>query len=70
MKNLFEAFYLSIQSGGIPPISHREILFTAAVMDEIFRQLDDVKKGSSSVSTEDRSAMFLLGENLSRVGQQ
>jgi predicted dehydrogenase len=70
MKNLFEAFYTSIQSRGTPPISHREILFTAAVMDEIFRQLDDVKKGSSSVSTEDRSAMFLLGENLSRVGQQ
>jgi len=40
MKNLIEAFYRSIQSGEPPPIPYREILGTAVVMDEIFRQLN------------------------------
>ena len=39
MKNLIEKFYESIRTGGPTPISHREILLTAAVMDDIFRQL-------------------------------
>jgi predicted dehydrogenase len=40
MKNLIEAFYRCIQSGGEPPISHREILVTASLMDDVFKQLD------------------------------
>jgi len=38
-KNLIEAFYRSIRFGGPSPIAPREILLTAAIMDEIFRQL-------------------------------
>ena len=61
MRNLFAEFYQSIQSGGAPPISHREIIFTAAVMDEIFRQLDVAGKGTS-ILAESRAAMSLSGE--------
>ena len=39
MKILFEAFYRSIRFGDPSPVSPREILLTAAIMDEIFRQL-------------------------------
>jgi predicted dehydrogenase len=49
MKNLIEAFYRSIQTGGPPPIPYREIVLTAAIMDEIFRQLDSRKKAPDSV---------------------
>jgi predicted dehydrogenase len=40
MKYLIESFYNSILEGTPEPIPHREILLTAKIMDEIFRQLD------------------------------
>jgi predicted dehydrogenase len=61
MRNLFAEFYRSIQSGEAPPISHREILFTAAVMDEIFRQLDSAGREAGMLS-ESRTAMSLTGD--------
>jgi predicted dehydrogenase len=39
MKNLIESFYKSIQDGAADPISHREIVLTARIMDQIFAQL-------------------------------
>ncbi len=39
MKNLMEAFYRSISENGPPPISYREIILTAKIMDIIFEQL-------------------------------
>jgi predicted dehydrogenase len=41
MKFLVESFYRSIRDGSPVPISYREILFTAKVMDAIFDQLRD-----------------------------
>lgn len=40
MKCLIEAFYRSIREGAPLPISYREILLTARIMDAIFEQLD------------------------------
>lgn len=40
MKYLIESFYKSILEDTPEPIPHREILLTAKIMDEIFRQLD------------------------------
>jgi len=57
MKNLFEAFYQSIRSNGPLPMSYREILLTAAIMDEVFRQLNVATRESSSSPVEVRSAM-------------
>jgi predicted dehydrogenase len=39
MKFLIENFYRSIEEGAPEPISHREILLTAEIMDSIFKQL-------------------------------
>ena len=39
MKELIERFYASIRSGDKPPISYREIVLTARIMDEIFAQV-------------------------------
>jgi len=39
MKHLIESFYRSILDGAPEPISHREILLTARIMDDIFAQL-------------------------------
>jgi predicted dehydrogenase len=38
MKNLIEAFYGAIRSGGPPPIPYSQILLTAGIMDEVFAQ--------------------------------
>ena len=38
MKCLIESFYRSIREGTPPPISDREILLTARIMDDIFEQ--------------------------------
>ena len=46
MKELIARFYDSIRSGGNPPISYREIILIARIMDEIFLQI---------YPTEDRS---------------
>jgi len=40
MKYLIESFYRSILDGGPEPISHRQILLTARIMDDIFAQLN------------------------------
>jgi predicted dehydrogenase len=55
MKNLIEAFYRSIQTGGEPPISHREILITASLMDDVFKQLD-LARGSANDDSSRRLA--------------
>jgi hypothetical protein len=39
MKYLIEAFYRSIVDNQPAPIPYREILLTAEIMDDIFRQL-------------------------------
>lgn len=39
MKFLIESFYRSFQEGGELPISYREILLTAKIMDDIFQQI-------------------------------
>ena len=41
MKYLIASFYQSIKEGTPLPIPHREILLTARIMDEIFRQLNE-----------------------------
>lgn len=41
MKHLIEQFYGSITTGKPLPISYREIVLTAVIMDEIFAQLED-----------------------------
>ena len=41
MKELIERFYESIRSGGVPPISYREILTVAQIMDEVFTQINN-----------------------------
>jgi len=41
-KNLFSAFYRSITEGEAVPISYREILLTATLMDSIFEQIAEV----------------------------
>ena len=40
MKELISQFYEGIRSTGNPPIPYREIILTARMMDEIFRQID------------------------------
>jgi predicted dehydrogenase len=41
MKYLIEAFYRAIVDGASVPISYREILLTARIMESIFGQLDE-----------------------------
>ena len=42
MKELIGQFYASIRGSGPPPISYREILLTARIMDEIFAQISPI----------------------------
>ena len=51
MKELIERFYNSIRLGDPLPISYREILLTARIMDEIFAQIDPCRE----LQTEDGS---------------
>jgi predicted dehydrogenase len=39
MKHLIQSFHQSITEGSPPPISYREIILTARIMDKIFEQL-------------------------------
>ncbi len=39
MKELMARFYQAIGANGAPPIPYREIILTARIMDEIFRQI-------------------------------
>lgn len=48
MKFLIEQFYLSIIEKRPPPISYREILLTAVIMDQIFEQLRRQRETQSS----------------------
>jgi predicted dehydrogenase len=55
MKYLIESFYRSIEEGTPLPISYREILLTAKIMDTIFAQLSVQKEQLASVrGTEER----------------
>jgi predicted dehydrogenase len=58
MKFLIESFYRSIVEGTPLPISYREILLTARIMDEIFSQLN-------ARSSQDQSAYVALHAALS-----
>ena len=40
MRCLIESFYNSIAQNTPPPIPYREIVLTARIMDDIFKQLD------------------------------
>jgi predicted dehydrogenase len=44
MKELIERFYNSIRLGGPPPIPYRQIVLTARIMDEIFKQIYPAQK--------------------------
>ncbi len=50
MKHLIESFYRSIESGSEPPIPYREILLTAHIMDEIFRQIHAQRRAADPAS--------------------
>ena len=54
MKYLTESFYRSIQEGSEPPLSYREILLTARIMDEIFEQLSNSQTAAASDVRADR----------------
>ena len=46
MKYLIESFYRSIREDSPPPISYREILVTAKIMESIFTQLNEKRAHS------------------------
>ncbi len=50
MHYLIESFYRSITEGKPVPIPYREILLTAKLMDDIFRQLDVQRHRDNSSS--------------------
>jgi predicted dehydrogenase len=52
MKFLIESFYRSITDDAPLPLSYREILLTAVIMDSIFQQLA-VRRGSDGVARRD-----------------
>jgi len=58
MKYLIEGFYRSIREHGPPPISYREILLTARIMDSIFDQVREGRAGAQS------SAQVVASEEL------
>ncbi len=68
MKCLIERFYASIAENGDPPISYREIVLTARIMDAIFAQLtalkvDSVKTGDPDASPESpRANLCIAGD--------
>jgi predicted dehydrogenase len=49
MKELIERFHISIRHGGAVPIPYREIILTARIMDEVFRQVYPAQTESTSV---------------------
>ena len=51
MKEMIEQFYRSIQTSSPPPLPYREILLTARLMDEIFRQ---IRPAGGAARVEDR----------------
>jgi hypothetical protein len=55
MKELIERFHASVREGSAPPIPYREILLTAKIMDEIFRQI-----GTEAVEPRERVESNIL----------
>lgn len=53
MKYLMESFYKAIAGAAPLPISYREILLTARIMDEIFRQLAAQQAAAAETSDSD-----------------
>ncbi len=51
MKELIERFYNSVRKGDPLPISYREIILTARIMDEIFAQIYPVEGRKPEAST-------------------
>ena len=50
MKELIERFHASLPRDRPPPISYREILLTARIMDMLFEQFSEQRNGSRSNS--------------------
>jgi predicted dehydrogenase len=55
MKELIERFYICIRENGDPPLPYREIILTAKIMDEIFRQIypsraEAIQEGRSALA--------------------
>jgi len=63
MKYLIESFYHSIAEGTPLPVSYREILLTARIMDTIFAQLDGQQKqrGAQRQMVPQAGQLFSLG---------
>lgn len=57
MKFLIESFYRSIVEGAPLPLSHREILLTARIMDDIFAQIGKRGEASELVQPEMQNAV-------------
>lgn len=51
MTELMERFHDAIRDGSRPPIPYREILLTARLMDEIFRQVRPLRKPGALLAT-------------------
>ncbi len=48
MKELIESFYQGIRTVGSPPVPYREIILTARIMDEIFRQVSAARDAEAA----------------------
>ena len=62
MRCLIEMFYRSILDETPPPIPYREILLTAGIMDEIFRQVGVGRVGAPDLSGEPLHAAVWAGK--------
>ena len=58
MKYLIEAFYRSIVDGRPVPISYREIVLTARIMEEIFDQIGSMSNSRTSRTSSSRGVIF------------
>lgn len=66
MKYLTEGFYRSIREDAPPPISYREILLTAEIMDDIFEQISAGKR-STQVKIQTDSTSQTVNSERSRA---
>lgn len=48
MKDLIELFYQGVRTAGSPPVPYREIILTARLMDEIFRQISAARDAKAA----------------------
>jgi len=67
MKELIERFYDSIRSNTAAPIPYREILLTARIMDEVFRQIYPAGKEKSAVAGQRSEAQDIVTDLSSPV---